>query len=176
MIKPIFLFYIMKSFFIIFMLLISSCALLHPNPNRNEKLISNELELKPFTSDYCSEWPDGRILDPKRWADCCFTHDLNYWIGGTESDRKQSDVELKSCVKNFSDSLNSFLMYTGVRLGGDPGEASYAWGYGWTKDRKYFERTSSDISKARELLQASDYNKNKKEKDLIEKFIEQKLK
>lgn len=164
----------MKNF-LIFTLVFSfySCALLHPNPNREEKLVASVgLVLKPFTTDYCSEWPDGRILDPDLWAGCCFTHDLNYWVGGTEEDRKIADIELKSCVKNYSDSLNSFLMYMGVRMGGDPGDASYSWGYGWTQDRKYFERSAEVKKLARDLLQASELNNKKKEKKLINKFLE----
>ncbi|MBY0415629.1 MAG: hypothetical protein K2Q18_15755 [Bdellovibrionales bacterium] len=154
---------------------LSSCALLNPNPNRKDEL-AKALILRPFTTDYCSEWPDGRINDPKRWADCCFTHDISYWMGGTEEERKSSDRELKSCVRNNSDSLNGFLMYMGVRIGGDPGEASYSWGYGWTKDREYTRLAKEERQKAKELLLSSEYNQHEKEKALINNFINEKLK
>lgn len=167
----------MKNSFLTFIFLItSSCALLNPNPNRKDSLVIVKPELRAFTSDYCSEWPDGRITDPKRWSDCCFTHDIHYWMGGTAEDRKNSDRELKSCVRNSSDSLNGFLMYMGVRAGGDPGEASYSWGYGWSQDREYFTLTKEEKMKVRNLLLASEYYKNEKEKNLINTFIEQKLK
>jgi hypothetical protein len=154
---------------------LSSCAFLNPNPNRKQELANQGLTLRPFTTDYCSEWPDGQITDPKLWADCCFAHDLHYWIGGTVDQRKQSDIELKSCVKNFSDSLNGFLMYMGVRMGGDPGNASYAWGYGWTLDRKYFELAPADKLQARELLKTTQHNDDLKEKAIIDNFIEKNL-
>lgn len=167
----------MKNLLIILMFLnISACALLNPNPNRTRNNLAEPLILKEFSSDYCSEWPDGRIDDPKLWATCCFAHDLSYWIGGTEQDRLASDKELKVCVRNSSDSLNGFLMYTGVRIGGDPGEASYAWGYGWTHDRKYFQLSKDDKERAKTLLQSSNYNKDEKEKKVISSFIEKKLK
>lgn len=155
------------------MMTLSSCALFHPNPNRKEKFASEGLILKPFTTDYCSEWPDGKLTDPKQWAECCFTHDISYWIGGTKDDRVTADKELKRCVRQASDSLNGFLMYIGVRMGGKPGNASYAWGYGWTKDRDYFELNEEEAKKAKELLLKSDLNKNEKEKNLINVFIEQ---
>jgi succinate dehydrogenase flavin-adding protein (antitoxin of CptAB toxin-antitoxin module) len=154
----------------------SSCALLNPNPNRKEPIAELPLTLSPFTTDYCSEWPDGKSTDPKQWALCCFTHDLNYWVGGNEEQRKLADEELKTCVKQTSsNSLNSFLMYIGVRMGGSPGDASYAWGYGWNKDRKYFQLSEDDKKKARELLEISDNNKNVKEKKLIHAFIKKHL-
>jgi hypothetical protein len=157
------------------MMTLASCALLSPNPNRKADLAKDGLFLKPFTTDYCSEWPDGKLTDPKQWADCCFTHDMHYWIGGTKDERIASDKELKRCVKNASDSFNGFLMYLGVRMGGKPGNAAYAWGYGWTKDRDYFELDSDEAKKAYQLLEQSDLNKNEKEKELINIFIEQVL-
>ena len=167
----------MKNLILILISLnISACALLNPNPNRTEQAQDLPLQLKEFTSDYCSEWPDGRIDDPKLWAPCCFAHDLRYWLGGSVADRLKSDEELKVCVRNSSDSLNGFLMYMGVRLGGDPGQASYAWGYGWNHDRKYFELSAEDREEARTLLTTSNYNKDVKEKKAIEQFINEKLK
>jgi len=66
-------------------------------------------------------------------------------------------------------------MYIGVRMGGKPGNASYAWGYGWTKDRDYFELNETEARMAKELLLKSDLNKNEKEKNLTNVFIEQML-
>lgn len=151
----------------------SSCALFSPNPNRKEDLARQELTLKPFSTDYCSEWPDGKLTSPKQWAECCFSHDISYWVGGTQDERISADQELKKCVGETSDSLNGLLMYVGVRMGGKPSNASYAWGYGWTQDRDYFELNSDEAKKAKELLLASDLNKNEKEKNLINVFIEQ---
>lgn len=165
---------IISSFLITITL--SSCALFRPNPNRQEAFRERGLELRPFTTDYCSDWPDGKTSDPKQWSECCFTHDINYWVGGTEIQRKKADEELKVCVKKTSsDSLNSFLMYIGVRFGGSPGDASYAWGYGWTQDRKYFDLSDEDKARAKEFLEISEHNKNAKEHKLIHVFIKTKL-
>lgn len=157
------------------MMTLSSCALFNPNPNRKDEVASVGLALKPFTTDYCSEWPDGKFTDPTQWASCCFTHDISYWIGGTKDERVAADKELKRCVREASDSLNGFLMYIGVRMGGKPGNASYAWGYGWTKDRDYFELNEVEAKMAKELLIKSELNKNEKEKNLVNVFIEQML-
>jgi hypothetical protein len=163
-----------KRISLIVMMTLTSCALLSPNPNRKNEIIAIEsLTLKPFTSDYCSEWPDGKTTDPKQWADCCFTHDMSYWIGGNKNERIAADKQLKRCVREASDSFNSFLMYIGVRMGGKPGNASYAWGYGWTQDRDYFEVNPDETKNAVKLLEQSEHNKNEKEKELIHVFIEQ---
>lgn len=157
------------------MMTLSSCALFHPNPNRKDAMASESPILKPFTTDYCSEWPDGKFTDPKQWANCCLTHDMSYWVGGTKDDRDAADKELKKCVSEVSDSINGFLMYIGVRMGGTPGNASYAWGYGWTKDRDYFDLSEREAEMAKELLLKSDLNKNEKGKNLVNVFIEQRL-
>lgn len=156
--------------FLFFVLLFSSCALFSPNPNRQES--KTFLALKPFTTDYCSEWPDGKAANPRQWADCCFTHDLNYWIGGSEAQRKNADQELKSCVKITGETLGSFLMYIGVRIGGHPGNASYAWGYGWTQDRKYSLLSEDEKERAKDLLKSNDHYQNEKERKLVDSFIE----
>ncbi|MBC7712580.1 MAG: hypothetical protein H7177_04550, partial [Rhizobacter sp.] len=91
----------MKNILLIFFLTtLASCALFSPNPNRESILSTAPVELKPFTTDYCSDWPNGTSDAPYKWGNCCFTHDLHYWIGGTESERKDADKELKACVKN----------------------------------------------------------------------------
>lgn len=113
--------------------------------------------------------------NPKQWANCCFNHDIHYWIGGTEEQRKASDLELKECVKMTGESLGSFLMYTGVRIGGRPGNTRWAWGYGWTLDREYFELKNDDKMNAAKLLRESKHNKDADEKKIINTFIEKNL-
>ncbi len=162
-----------KIILVAVMMTLTSCALLNPNPNRSDEVAQDKVILKNFTTDYCSEWPDGKLTDPKQWAECCFAHDMSYWLGGSKDDRVAADKQLKQCVKEASDSLNGFLMYLGVRMGGRPGNAAYAWGYGWTKDREYFELLPDEIDNAKVLLEQSEHNKNAKEKELIDAFIEQ---
>jgi len=136
---------------------------------------SEPIELKPFTSDYCSKWPDGKDEEPTQWADCCFTHDMHYWIGGSEDEKKASDVGLKECVKLSGASLNSFIMYIGVRIGGKPGDADYAWGYGYSSARGYEKVPLEELEKARALLETSQYNQQENTRTLINKFIDEVL-
>ena len=163
----------MKTLSTLLLLLnLSSCALLSPNPNRKSLSSEATLELKPFTTDYCSDFPNGTLSKPNLWADCCFSHDLHYWIGGTEQERQDSDLELKACVKRTGASFDSFLMYMGVRVGGKPGEASYSWGYGWTIKRDYLQVPKNDIKHAIELLKISEHYKKDNTQRLINDFIE----
>ena len=79
----------------------------------------------PFTTDGCSVSPDGD------WLDCCITHDLAYWCGGTSEERKLADEALKACVARVSPARAPF-MWLGVRMGGAPWmPAPWRWGYGW---------------------------------------------
>lgn len=133
------------------------------------------VELKPFVSDYCSAWPDGKKEDPTQWADCCFTHDMHYWIGGTEEEKKESDKGLKQCVKLSGASLNSFIMYIGVRIGGKPGDADWAWGFGYGSAYEYRKVPAEELIKARALLEQSEYNQQENTRNLIAKFIEEVL-
>jgi hypothetical protein len=130
------------------------------------------IELQPFKSDYCSKWPDGTKEDPYLWADCCFNHDLYYWFGGTEDERKAADKELKSCVKLSGASIGSFLMYMGVRVGGKPGDADYSWGYGWKKTKEYGPLTEEDKALARNLLEQSEYNEKEWSRLILQDFID----
>lgn len=152
----------------------ASCAQLSPNPNRgyNPEI---PVKLNPFTTDYCSEWPEGKKENPEQWADCCFTHDLHYWLGGTSGEREKSDIALKECVKLSGSSEAGFLMYIGVRLGGQPGDASYSWGYGWTHSRGYEGLDDKTKTQAINLLSNSPYMQMKNEKKLILDFIKMRL-
>lgn len=78
---------------------------------------------KPFAFDGCSLFPDGD------YAECCLTHDMEYWCGGSFLDRVAADLRLAQCVGGELGTL----MFVGVRLGGwswVPGGA-FRWGYGW---------------------------------------------
>lgn len=134
----------------------------------------SEVKLNAFTSDFCSQWPEGEFLKSS-WADCCFVHDLQYWFGGSEDERKAADQDLKQCVKLSGAELNSFVMYIGVRIGGMPGPASYAWGYGWSSWRGYQSVTLEEMLQGKVLLEeaASEYSGS--QRDLINKFIDEVL-
>jgi len=96
-------------------------------------------ELKDFTSDGCSLFPDRSLISAKDWCDCCFQHDIAYWQGGTEEQRLEADEKLRACVlAKTGDEILANAMYKGVRAGGSPWFYNwYRWGYGWSYDRKY---------------------------------------
>lgn len=78
-----------------------------------------------FTTDGCSRWPDDS------WVACCIAHDIPYWCGGSEQDRKEADQELMRCVKNKTQVMGN-IIYAGVRIGGLPWlPTPWRWGYGW---------------------------------------------
>lgn len=88
--------------------------------------------LKPFTTDGCSLWIDGTPEQPNLWRHCCVAHDLDYWKGGSEAQRKASDERIQACVKEAQGSGMANYIYTNVRWGGSPyWMNNYRWGYGW---------------------------------------------
>jgi hypothetical protein len=106
--------------------------------------------IRSFYSDGCSLFPDGNLGDHKLWCDCCFAHDIEYWRGGTEEDRKHSDERLRECVLGKTgDARLAGLMYDGVRLGGSPVFVNwYRWGYGWPYGRGYAPLTEAERADA----------------------------
>jgi hypothetical protein len=103
-------------------------------------------DLSDFTSDGCSLFPDGSIKDPGKWCDCCFQHDIAYWKGGAEEERKQADEELRECVfKRTGNKALARFMFDGVRAGGQPVFPTwYRWGYGWKYGRGYAPLTQKE--------------------------------
>lgn len=111
-------------------------------------------DLKDFTSDGCSLFPDGTISDRAKWCECCLQHDIAYWRGGTENERRKADEKLRSCVlKRTGDKALAETMYLGVRAGGHPVFPTwYRWGYGWTYGRGYQPLTKEDRAKTWEKI------------------------
>ena len=123
---------------------------------------TDRASLQPFSSDGCSLFPDSSVITNKDWCDCCFQHDLAYWRGGTEQQRKYADLELKRCVfEKTTDIALADIMYEGVRLGGNPYFYNwYRWGYGWAYARKYTALTEQENTLAEKLTR--EYFKNNK--------------
>jgi len=95
-------------------------------------------ELKFFTTDGCSSFPDGTIEQRSLWVSCCIRHDLAYWKGGTYNERLAADQSLKTCVSRVGEPEIANLMLAGVRVGGSPFyPMPYRWGYGWPYMRGY---------------------------------------
>ena len=109
-------------------------------------------ELRPFKSDGCSNFPDGTIGKKRLWAQCCNAHDYDYWKGGTFKQRKQADLDLKTCVSGVGKPKTSWLMYAGVRFGGSPlYPTGYRWGYGWKYPRFYGALSEVELEKVERL-------------------------
>jgi len=105
-----------------------------------------------FTTDGCSRWPDDS------WMACCIAHDIPYWCGGSEEDRKEADRELMRCVNRNTPWMGN-IIYSGVRLGGPPWmPAPWRWGYGWDRWPGHYENTqpSPSVKKLFEELKIYD--------------------
>lgn len=112
--------------------------------------------LRDFSSDGCSLFPEGSMGKPDQWCECCFAHDIAYWRGGTETDRLQADEALRVCVlERTGNRPLAELMFQGVRAGGHPAfPAWYRWGYGWSYGRGYKALSEEEQALAREKLEA----------------------
>ena len=90
-------------------------------------------EINDFTSDGCSLFPNGTLEDRHQWCDCCFNHDIAYWRGGSEDERKEADLALQACaLKRTGSKALADTMYYAVRFGGSSAFPTwYRWGYGW---------------------------------------------
>lgn len=109
-------------------------------------------DLKDFTSDGCSLFPDGTLADRGKWCECCLRHDIVYWHGGTEQERRMADEDLRTCVfERTGDKTLAETMYVGVRVGGHPAFPTwYRWGYGWKYGRGYKPLTGQEQQLVRE--------------------------
>jgi hypothetical protein len=110
-------------------------------------------ELKPFTTDGCSVFPDGSIQHQSLWVNCCIRHDLAYWKGGTNQQRLLADESLASCVAEVGEPEIAKLMLAGVRVGGSPYFPTfYRWGYGWSYPRGYQALSESEKQQVKDRI------------------------
>jgi hypothetical protein len=109
-------------------------------------------ELKPFTSDGCSAFPDGTFTQKELWLSCCTAHDYSYWQGGTYTQRKEADKALQSCVAAVGEPEIATLMLAGVRVGGSPfWPTRFRWSYGWSYPRFYGELSEEELKQTQAL-------------------------
>ncbi|WP_299199980.1 hypothetical protein [uncultured Amphritea sp.] len=109
-------------------------------------------ELKPFTSDGCSSFPDGTWQENTLWLSCCKQHDRAYWKGGTYQQRLDADNRLEECVAAVGKPRTALLMLAGVRVGGGPFlPTQFRWGYGWSYPRGYGELTEEELEQVKRL-------------------------
>lgn len=142
----------------IILALITSCAFANVKDQKSDYSLADLKELvTPFSSDGCSKWPEGTNDNPEAWLECCYEHDISYWMGGTEKERLDADLELRACVTEKFSEWMGFLMYYGVRTGGRPGfDTSYRWGYGWKVNRGYFELSELEREYLQSILPTKD--------------------
>lgn len=134
------------SFFVLLAVTILSACL----PGRPPDTI----ELVPFSSDGCSLFPDSTLNGRISWCECCQSHDLTYWQGGSMDERRQADLNLRACVlARSADSLLAETIYLGVRAGGAPAFPTwYRWGYGWPYGRGYQSLSAAERLQVEERL------------------------
>jgi hypothetical protein len=109
-------------------------------------------QLKPFTSDGCSVFPDGTFTEKNRWLRCCVRHDYDYWQGGSYQQRIIADKALKSCVTKIGEPKIATIMLAGVRVGGTPYlPTQFRWGYGWPYPKFYGRLTAEELTQVHTL-------------------------
>jgi len=103
-------------------------------------------DLREFTTDACTGYPEGTRDDPTQWEACCLTHDEQYWAGGKKAGRSTADSGLRQCVRDSGASkFRARMMWFAVRIGGTPLiPSSYRWAYGWPYYRGYKPITAEE--------------------------------
>jgi len=93
---------------------------------RDSRPADAALPPKPFTTDGCSMWPDSD------WGHCCVEHDIEYWCGGSRTDRSAADRRLRQCLADNGNPAMGVIMQIGTRTGGFAVlPLPWRWGYGW---------------------------------------------
>ncbi len=114
-------------------------------------------ELKPFSTDGCSLFPEGLRENQELWLECCVEHDKAYWLGGTYNERREADLALRECVTEIGQPEIAEIMLGGVRVGGSPyWPTTYRWGYGWSAPRGYRPVSDEERQLAEQLLRGLD--------------------
>lgn len=98
----------------------------------------DDRSIDAFVSDRCSYYAEGTIAQNNLWCHCCVEHDLYYWMGGSETQRRDADAVFSRCIAETGASANAAIMWFGVRIAGGPNtKASYRWGFGWPYHSPY---------------------------------------
>lgn len=108
---------------------------------------------RPFTSDGCSDFPNGTPTHRTLWLACCTEHDKTYWQGGTYAERRHADQVLRQCVTRVGQPEVAAIMLAGARVGGSPyWPTRFRWGYGWPWPRGYRALTSEERAQVQQAL------------------------
>lgn len=113
-------------------------------------------ELRPFKTDYCTNFPEGTKEEPELWKHCCLDHDLFMWAGGNKIERNKADLGLKECVLATGKKFQAELMYRAIRAGSlSPFKyPNMKWNNRWKNRPDYQSLTEADI----EQIQTEIYN------------------
>jgi hypothetical protein len=107
--------------------LISTCLALNTAAQTNSESVPGALPGN-FKTDGCTLFPDGD------YKNCCVSHDLAYFNGGTLRERLRADNVLFKCVANkkgWWHKIVAPVMWTGVRIGGVSFlPTPFRWGFG----------------------------------------------
>ena len=86
--------------------------------------------VKPAFGDGCSYSPDTLVVTRKidgvritravSITGCCVDHDVAYYVGGDEGDRREADETFHACLRCRIGRLSASIYYYGVRLFGRP--------------------------------------------------------
>lgn len=113
-------------------------------------------QLKPFSSDGCSAFPDGTLTENDLWLACCEQHDMAYWMGGSYSAKLRADEALEHCVTKIGKPEVAKLMLAGVAVGGSAYlPTTFRWGYGWPYPRRYNVLSTEEEKQIQEMLNQS---------------------
>lgn len=104
--------------------------------------------LKPFLTDYCTAYTEGTREQPDLWKHCCVEHDLYFWAGGSQEDRKKTDFRLKSCVEATGAVTQANLIYLAVSLGGSSPIRfrTKQWGHAWEFRSRYLSLNENETA------------------------------
>jgi len=120
---------------------------------------SGPRQITPFTTDGCSDFPDGTPAHKDLWHKCCVAHDVKYWAGGSYDDRVKADFDLRACVQSVGEPAIANLMLAGVRVGGSPWwPTAFRWGYGWPYTNGYSKLTPEQFELVRKQMEKQGLN------------------
>lgn len=93
-----------------------------------------QLPPNAFIGDGCTLFPEK--IFGSDWTEACLAHDISYWVGGTDEERKSTDQTLRDSVANTGTmgKLLATPMYVGVRIWGNTWLTRLFdanWGFGW---------------------------------------------
>ena len=97
---------------------------------------TKEIPPNSFKQDGCTLFPDSILWS--NFSQACLEHDIAYWYGGTEEERKVADQNFKSAVADSGKAgyVLQVPIYLGVRLFSDTWLTKLFdanWGFGWNE-------------------------------------------